>query len=40
MIGEAELLKLHGMGPKSIEQLRRALADKGLAFAGASRESS
>ena len=31
--GEAELLKLHGMGPKAIEQLRRALADRGLSFA-------
>lgn len=30
---EAEVLKLHGMGPKGIEALRRALADKGLSFA-------
>ncbi|MBG9791394.1 DNA-binding protein [Paenibacillus dendritiformis] len=30
---ESELLKLHGMGPKGIDQLRRALADKGLSFA-------
>lgn len=30
---EAELLKLHGMGPKALDQLRRALADKGLSFA-------
>ncbi len=31
---EAELLKLHGMGPKAIEQLRRALEARGLDFAG------
>ncbi|MFD3274276.1 DNA-binding protein [Paenibacillus dendritiformis] len=30
---ESELLKLHGMGPKGIDQLRRALADRGLSFA-------
>lgn len=30
---ESELLKLHGMGSKAIDQLRRALADKGLSFA-------
>lgn len=29
----AELLALHGMGPKAMEQLRAALAAKGLAFA-------
>lgn len=27
-VSEAELLKLHGMGPKAIEQIRRALAAK------------
>jgi hypothetical protein len=32
-VTEAELLKLHGMGPKAIRQLRQALADKGLSFA-------
>lgn len=32
-ITEAELLKLHGMGPKGIRILRQALADKGLDFA-------
>ncbi len=32
-ISEAELLKLHGMGPKSVKQLREAMAEKGLAFA-------
>ncbi|MFK7694483.1 helix-hairpin-helix domain-containing protein [Paenibacillus sp. HJGM_3] len=30
---EADLLQLHGLGPKTIRQLRQALADKGLAFA-------
>ena len=29
---EAELLALHGMGPKSMEPLRRALAERGLSF--------
>ena len=32
-VSEAELLRLHGMGPKALEQLRRALADRGLSFA-------
>jgi hypothetical protein len=32
-VSKAEVLNLHGMGPKGIEQLRRALAAKGLAFA-------
>ena len=29
---EKEILKLHGMGPKSIPVLKEALADKGLRF--------
>jgi hypothetical protein len=33
-VSEAELLRLHGMGPKALEQLRRALASRGLSFAG------
>ena len=33
-ISEAELKKLHGMGPKAINLLRNALNDKGLSFAG------
>lgn len=33
---EAELLKLHGMGPKAIEQIRRALAARGQSFADVS----
>jgi hypothetical protein len=31
-VTEAELLKLHGMGPKAIRILRAALAAKGLTF--------
>jgi hypothetical protein len=30
----ADLLKLHGLGPKTIRQLREALAARGLAFKG------
>jgi DNA-directed RNA polymerase alpha subunit len=33
-VSEAELLRLHGMGPKAIGTLRQALAARGLAFAG------
>lgn len=29
---EKEVSKLHGMGPKAIEQIRYALAEKGLSF--------
>ena len=32
-VSEDEVLKLHGMGPKALDQLRRALAEKGLSFA-------
>lgn len=32
-ISEAEALKLHGMGPKALDQLRRALAARGQSFA-------
>jgi hypothetical protein len=35
-VSAKELLKLHGMGPKGIRQLREALAARGLAFAGES----
>ncbi len=35
-VTEAELLKLHGLGPKTIRQLRDALATRGLAFKSAS----
>jgi hypothetical protein len=30
---ENQLKRLHGIGPNAIEQLRRSLADRGLAFA-------
>ncbi len=30
---EADLRKLHGMGPKALGLLKQALADRGLAFA-------
>ncbi|HMQ35820.1 MAG TPA: hypothetical protein PKD53_34265 [Chloroflexaceae bacterium] len=32
-VSEAELLRLHGVGPKAIRLLREALAAQGLAFA-------
>jgi predicted flap endonuclease-1-like 5' DNA nuclease len=32
-VSERELKKLHGMGPKAIDQLRRALDAQGLSFA-------
>jgi pimeloyl-ACP methyl ester carboxylesterase len=34
-VSEADLAKLHGMGPKALGILRDALATRGLAFAGA-----
>jgi predicted flap endonuclease-1-like 5' DNA nuclease len=34
-VSEGELLKLHGMGPKAIRQLREALAAQGKSFANA-----
>lgn len=30
---EAEIKRLHGMGPKALGQLRQALADRSLSFA-------
>ncbi len=33
-ISEIELKRLHGIGPKSIRQLRASLQEKGLSFAG------
>ena len=33
-MSKADLLKLHGMGPKAIELLRQALAERGLSFGG------
>jgi hypothetical protein len=32
-VTEAELASLHGIGPNALEQLRAALAEKGLSFA-------
>lgn len=37
-VSEKELLKLHGMGPKAVSQLREALAAAGLSFATDSGE--
>ena len=34
-VSEAEIARLHGIGPKALGQLRRALAERGLAFAAA-----
>ncbi len=31
---EAEVMKLHGMGPKAMRIIRSAMADKGLSFTG------
>lgn len=31
--GAANVLKLHGVGPKAIPMLRQALAERGLSFA-------
>lgn len=31
---ESDLKKLHGIGPKAIEQLRQAMAARGLSFNG------
>ncbi len=39
-VSEAELLKLHGVGPVALDRLRRALAAKGLAFADAAGDAS
>lgn len=32
-LSEAEIKQLHGIGPKALDQLRRALGAKGLSFA-------
>lgn len=39
-VRESDLSRLHGMGPKAVEQLRAALAERGLSFAGESDPSS
>lgn len=33
-VREADLAKLHGIGPKALGVLRAALAERGLSFAG------
>jgi hypothetical protein len=33
-VSESEVRQLHGMGPKALDQLRRALEARGLSFAG------
>ncbi|MFC6039988.1 DNA-binding protein [Paenisporosarcina macmurdoensis] len=35
-LSEVEVLKLHGMGPKALEQIRLALNERGLSFANGS----
>jgi predicted Fe-Mo cluster-binding NifX family protein len=37
-VSAAELLRLHGMGPKGIRILRAALVERGLSFAGEKRK--
>ena len=32
VLNDVEVLKLHGMGPKALEQIRLALNDRGLSF--------
>ena len=34
-VSEAQVQRLHGLGPKALDQLRHALAAKGLSFADA-----
>ena len=36
-ISEAEVKKLHGIGPNALDKLRQALAAKGLSFAAQKR---
>jgi hypothetical protein len=36
-LSEAEVKQLHGVGPNALDQLRRALAAKGLSFADGKR---
>lgn len=37
-VSEAEVKQLHGIGPKALDQLRRALGAKGLSFADGKRK--
>ncbi len=34
-VTEEELLALHGVGPRAVERLRRAMAEQGLSFRSA-----
>jgi DNA-directed RNA polymerase alpha subunit len=36
-LSEDDVLRLHGMGPKALDQIRRALAARGLSFADGKR---
>ncbi len=36
-LSEAEIKQLHGVGPKALDQLRRALGTNGLSFADGKR---
>ncbi len=36
-VREAGILKLHGVGPKAVGEIRRALAEKGMMFADGRR---
>jgi DNA-directed RNA polymerase alpha subunit len=38
-LSEAKVIQLHGVGPKALDQLRRALAAKDLSFADGKRKS-
>jgi hypothetical protein len=38
-VTEQELLRLHGMGPNAVRQLKAALAERGLGFAAGPRGS-
>jgi hypothetical protein len=33
-LDEAEVMRLHGMGPKAMDALRAALSERGLSFRG------
>jgi ERCC4-type nuclease len=37
-VSEAEILKLHGVGPKAVSEIRRALAAEGISFAEGERQ--
>jgi len=37
-VSEADIEPLHGIGPRALDQLRRALAARGWAFAGGTDE--